>query len=114
LQCLGVQTLNFALDVVAEAPSAQATGRHAACAQQVRPTRRSAPAVVLPAGLAHGHVRAEQPAAGAPDPRRRGRLWRTLPAALADRRGVDRKHARPRHPVGEQPQVLGALAALSR
>jgi hypothetical protein len=72
--------LNFALDVVAEAPSAEAVGRHAAYAQQVRPARRSAPAVVLPAELSRDHVWAE----------------------------------RLRNPVGEQPQVLGALAALSR
>jgi hypothetical protein len=49
LQCLGVQTLNFALDVVAEAPSAEAAaaGRHAAVAQQVWPARRIAPLMVL-------------------------------------------------------------------
>jgi len=117
-----VQTLNFALDVVAEAPSAKAAGRHAAVAQQVWPARRIAPLMVLlgqreeaigfrdartgapgrrhrsrsalpdgldgravseasqpldnaqPAELAHGYVRAEQPAAGAPDPKRRSRL----------------------------------------
>jgi hypothetical protein len=153
--------LNFALDVVAEASSATATGRHAAVAQQVWPTRRIAPLMVLlgqresaigfpdvragarrrrhrprsafpdgldgaagearqpaddaqPAELASGYIRAEPPAAGAPGPRRRGMSWRTLPAALADRCGVDRKHVRLRDPVGEQPQVLGALAALSR
>jgi hypothetical protein len=161
LQCLGVQTLNFALDVVDEAPSAQAAGRHAACSQQVWPTRRIAALMVLPARreeaigfrdaragarrhrhrprstfydgrdgrdgraasaasqpladaqhaeLSRDHVWAEQPAAGAPNPRRRGRLWRTLPAALADRRGVDRKHVRLRDPAGEQPEVLAAFS----